>query len=135
MTTANPSKLPQPQTSSLKPLAPTKLTLRNPPHSYLHLAVLSSSNSSLPPANLTSLDEITLRTHLTAALNTYLGITGTAIPIDILKVESHSGEGWVRVPRDDESAVVAALSSWAGKAGVMVRVVGRGTWLGGLLGL
>lgn len=81
-----------------------------------------------------SLDEITLRTHLTSALNQYLGVTGTAIPVDIFKVESATGEAWVRIPRDDERAVVAALSQWAGKGGIVVRILGRGSWLGGLIG-
>lgn len=112
----------------------TSFTLRNPPYTYLHLLTATHTNQSIIPSNPTSLDEITLRTHLNSALNQYLGLTGTAIPIDIFKVESTTGEAWVRIPRDDERAVVAALSQWVGKGSVVVRILGRGSWLGGLIG-
>lgn len=38
------------------------------------------------------------------------------------------------MPRGDEGAVVAALSQWVGKGNVVVRVLGRGSWLGALVG-
>lgn len=59
--------------------------------------------------------------------------------IDVLKVEGLNA--WVRVQREDEGAVVAALSQWTSGGGggsggdggpVGLRVVGRGAWLGGL---
>jgi ribonuclease P/MRP protein subunit POP8 len=102
-------------------------TLRNPPHTYFHLRV-----RSLPPQSLLSLDEVTIRSYLTAALQQYLGLTGTAIPIDILKVDRT--DAWVRVPHADESAVTAAVSQWVGAKGMSLRVMGRGSWLGGLVG-
>ena len=38
---------------------------------------------------------------------------------------------WIRVPREDGSAVVAALSQWVGKdGGISWRVKGKGEWLG-----
>lgn len=112
---------------------PIKFTLRNPPSTYLHLNVITLVNNT--PSQVTALDEITLRTYLTAALTEYLGITGTAIPINILKVDSTSGEAWVSLPREDERAMVAALTQWVGKGGgVVIRVVNRGSWLGGLIG-
>jgi ribonuclease P/MRP protein subunit POP8 len=96
------------------------------------------------------LDALTARTHLTAALSQFLGLAGTAISVDILKIEStplkrrdadHDGRGgvylWIRVPREDASAVVAAVSSWIGGessgAEVAWRVCSKGNYLGGLV--
>lgn len=101
----------------------TTFTLRDPPYAYLQLQV-----TLYPSSQTLSLDDIMLKAHLNNALSQYLGITGTAIPIDILKVEgSHA---WIRLPREDESAVVAALSQWAGKGGVSIRAFERSSWLG-----
>lgn len=59
----------------------------------------------------------------------FLGITGTAIPIDFLKVEDR--DVWIRVPREDAAGVVGALSQWVGNdGGVSWRVKGKGEWLG-----
>ncbi len=106
----------------------TSFTLRNPPYAYFHLSI--QSLAALPPQSSQSLDEITARSYLTAALQQYLGLTGTAIAIDILKVEGPNV--WIRVPRDDESAVTAALSQWCSAKGVSLRVEARGSWLGGV---
>ncbi|KAK5208427.1 hypothetical protein LTR67_009003 [Exophiala xenobiotica] len=99
----------------------TSFTLRNPPYAYFHLSIQSLQ-----------FNEITARSYLTAALQQYLGLTGTAIEIDILKVEG--AHIWIRVPRDDESAVTAALSQWCSSAegSVSLRVEARGSWLGGV---
>lgn len=38
---------------------------------------------------------------------------------------------WIRVPREDDAAVVGALSLWVGSDGaVSWRVRGKGEWLG-----
>lgn len=108
-------------------MAETTFTLRNSPHTYLQLQV--SVQPASKPSN-TPVDEITLLSYLNAAMTQYLGLTGAAIPIDILKVQE--SQGWVRLPREDEPAVVAALSQWTGRGNVTVRVLGRGSWLGGL---
>jgi len=110
----------------------TTFTLRSPPFSYVHLrATHQAQNGNFPKlSQQQDLDEVTLISYVTNALSQYLGLTGTAIPIDILKVEG--GEGWIRLPREDENAVVAALSQWMGKGGATLRVLGRGSWLGGL---
>lgn len=117
-----------------------------------------------PPSTSTSpLDPLTARTYLSAALSQFLGLMGTTIPLDILKVSpppssSSSTEGgktggsgstvWARVPRDDAAAVVAALSSWiggstgtntngggdaAGGSSVAWRVCAKGNYLGALV--
>lgn len=73
------------------------------------------------------------------ALSQFLGITGSAISIDVLK-SNCVGELWIRVPREDCSAVVAAVGGWTGVAGgsgggeVGWRVLGRGGWLGVVCG-
>lgn len=102
------------------------ITIRNPPHIYLHLSLLAST---LPSSNQPPVDTLTARTYLTSALSQFLGLTGTAIPIDFLKVEAR--DVWIRVPREDSAAVVGALSQWIGKdGGVSWRVKGKGEWLG-----
>jgi ribonuclease P/MRP protein subunit POP8 len=106
--------------------ATTTITLRNPPYSYFHLSL-----KSLTPQASAHVDELTIRSYLTAALQQYLGLTGTAIPIDILKVQNQ--DAWIRVPRDDEVAVTAAVSQWAGSKGVSLKIEARGTWLGGVV--
>ncbi|KIX93633.1 uncharacterized protein Z520_10539 [Fonsecaea multimorphosa CBS 102226] len=105
----------------------TTFTLRNPPHSYFHLRLHAT-----PPLQVDQpLDEITLRSYLTSALQQYLGLTGAAIPVDILKVEGPNA--WIRVPCDDEVAVTAGVSQWVGAKGVSLGIEARGSWLGGVV--
>ncbi|KAJ5378741.1 hypothetical protein N7509_011860 [Penicillium cosmopolitanum] len=127
-------------------------TSRNPPWTYLMLQLIPQPDSSSPQP----LDALSARTYLSSALSQFLGVAGTAIPVDILKVEnkattsktdqttSHSTIGnkydcaWVRVPREDSAAVVAALSSWIGGgsgngANVAWRVCAKGNYLGALV--
>lgn len=113
-------------------MAETRFTLRDPPYSYIHLRIANqtANSTSRKQKEQLELDEITALSHLTSATSQYLGLTGTAIPIDILKVQAL--EAWIRLPIEDERAVVAALSQWIGKEGVILRVLGRGSWLGGL---
>ncbi|KAJ9243625.1 hypothetical protein DTO271D3_1650 [Paecilomyces variotii] len=118
-------------------------TARNPPWSYLKLQLIPQPGYS--SAN-TLLDELTTRTYLSSALSQFLGVTGTAISIDLLKVENDGTNryAWIRVPRDDASAVVSAVSSWIGgskssgssgaNAGnVAWRVCAKGNFLGALV--
>lgn len=99
------------------------VTIRNPPFSYLHLTLLA-------PATIV-FDLLTARAHLTSALNQFLGITGTAIPVDFLKIEGR--DVWVRVPREDGAAVVSAISGWVGGEGVAWRIREKGDWLGAVV--
>lgn len=115
-------------TTSKTNLAPDRLfqktvTIRNPPFSYLHLTLLA-------PAT-TAFDLLTARAHLTSALNQFLGITGTAISVDFLKIEGR--DVWVRVPREDGAAVVSAISGWVGGEGVAWRIRAKGDWLGAVV--
>ncbi|KAL4919457.1 hypothetical protein BDW62DRAFT_40218 [Aspergillus aurantiobrunneus] len=99
-------------------------TARNPPWTYLKLQLIHQPNTSTTTKS-TPLDPLTARTHLNTALSQFLGLSGTSIPIDILSVtpepdlsQSQSQPVdkyiWIRVPRQDASAVVAAVSSWIG---------------------
>lgn len=92
------------------------------------------------------LDPLSARTYLSSALSQFLGLTGTAIPIDILKIEKGSSPTskhdvvWIRVPREDASTVVSAVSSWIGSGNnstgsmdVAWRVCAKGNFLGALV--
>ena len=104
-------------------------TLRKPQWTYFHLAAVSSTSE--PP----QLDILILRQNLTSALNQFLGLTGAAIDVDILKFEK--SEAWIRVHREDASVVQEAIGGWAGaktSAGQYKWIVkGRDEWLVRLL--
>lgn len=105
------------------------------------------SNCSIPqPGNpIQPLDTLSARSYLSSALSQFLGLTGTAIPIDILKIENSSptekyDSAWIRVPREDAAAVVGAVSSWigggnksVGSADVAWRICAKGNFLGALV--
>jgi ribonuclease P/MRP protein subunit POP8 len=101
----------------------TQFTIRNPPWSYLQLSLITNSPDY-------QLDALTAHLHLRAALSQFLGLHGTAIPIDILKL--HGNNVHVRVPSEDASAVVIAVGGWVGKAGEGWRVRSSGSWGAGL---
>jgi ribonuclease P/MRP protein subunit POP8 len=105
-------------------------TIKSPAFSYACLELISDPPSKVP------LDNLTVRSYLTSALTRFLGLTGSAISVDILKVEPK--ECWIRVPREDLSAVVAAVGGWVGRGEnggeVGWRVRASGNWLGSLLG-
>ncbi|PMD28305.1 hypothetical protein NA56DRAFT_614575 [Hyaloscypha hepaticicola] len=105
-------------------------TIKTPPFSYAHLQLISDSD------NIKDLDSLIVRSHITAALTQFLGVTGSAISVDILKVEGT--ECWIRVPREDLSSVVAALGGWVGgkenEDKVGWKVKGSGNWLSILVG-
>jgi ribonuclease P/MRP protein subunit POP8 len=104
--------------------------IKTPPFSYACLELVSESPTGI------KLDEITVRSHITAALNQFLGLAGSAIWVDILKVEGK--ECWIRVPREDLSPVIAAVGGWTGgndvDGKVGWRVKAKGNWLSSLVG-
>ncbi|KAJ0388158.1 hypothetical protein COL922a_000789 [Colletotrichum nupharicola] len=73
-------------------------TIKTPPFSYAQLELVSDASRV---SDITPLDNLQ-----------FLGATGSAIPIDILKVEDR--ECWLRVPRQDLSPFAAAVTAWAG---------------------
>lgn len=101
----------------------TQFTIRNPPWSYLQLSLITNSPNY-------QLDALTAHLHLRAALSQFLGLHGTAIPIDILKL--HDNDVYIRVPREDASALVVAVGGWVGKAGEGWRVKHSSSWGVGL---
>ena len=134
-TTADPPDLPSP--SKHHKLQPTSTphttfttTIRSLPYTYMHLSLLSPATLAKPTASVPEVDILTVRTHLTSALNQFLGITGTAIAADILKVESR--DCWIRVPHEDGQAVLQAVTAWTGD-GVAWRIRGSGGWLDGVV--
>lgn len=99
------------------------------PFTYVHLCLVRTTT---PTAASPSLDIITVRTYLTSALQQFLGLAGTAIPIDILKLEDTNV--WIRLPREDSRAMQGALSQWIGKDGNMSwQIKGSGESVGALL--
>jgi ribonuclease P/MRP protein subunit POP8 len=105
-------------------------TIKTPPFSYAWLELISESTTEI------KLDEITVRSHLTAAFTQFLGLTGSAISVDILKVEGR--ECWLRIPREDMNPALAAVGGWIGgrdgESKFGWRVKARGNWLSSLVG-
>lgn len=110
----------------------TTTTIRLPPWFYLKLQLIKDPLVKSP----ISLDNLTVKRYLSAALGQFLGLTGESIPMDILKVEENTA--WVRVAREDGSAVLAAVGGWIGGGErdgmVKFRVRASGNWLGALVG-
>ncbi len=114
----------------------TSVRIRHPPYTYLHLTLLSASKFTDPPGpaaskELPDIDDLTACSYLSAALQQYLGLTGAAIPMDVLKTNGR--DCWIRVPREDGMAVAGALGQWAthkGGGGVAWRIKNQGNWLG-----
>jgi ribonuclease P/MRP protein subunit POP8 len=124
-----PKPEPKQRSGPSNPSVITSKTITNPPFSYVCLELVSDAAAG------TKLDEITVRTYITSALTQFLGLTGSAISVDILKVRKR--ECWIRVPREDLSPVVAAVGGWMGgndaEGRVGWRVKASGNWLSALV--
>ncbi|KAK6541517.1 hypothetical protein TWF694_007324 [Orbilia ellipsospora] len=96
----------------LQPRSPEqRFTIRKPEWQYLHLRMTfdpphppDHTSPSYPP------DLLTWKTHLSTALNQFLGISGTAIPIDFL--HSDVSEVYLRIPREDAPRFMAGITGW-----------------------
>ncbi|KAL5094099.1 hypothetical protein Trisim1_008209 [Trichoderma cf. simile WF8] len=106
-------------------------TIKSPPFSYVHLELLTNPHDAA-----VELDNLQVKSYCTAALRQFLGLTGTAIPLDVLKVER--SECWVRVPREDLGSFAAALTAWKGTndGGIesLLRIKQCSDWLGAMVG-
>lgn len=125
----------------------TTFTLRDLPYTYIHLSLIhpptavaaarvtasASASASALAAYAPALDILTAHAALQSALSRFLGLHGAAISVDILHVVAETAEFWIRVPRLDGDQVVAAVVGWIGRDGQVLRVKGRGDWLGGLV--
>ncbi|KAI1944097.1 hypothetical protein LOZ66_000687 [Ophidiomyces ophidiicola] len=94
-------------------------TSRKPEWAYFHLELVTQPSES----SLEFLDLLTAKTYLTSALSQFLGLSGTVIPIDILKLQTEElptsptvvlkrktrNMLWIRVPHEDAAAVTAAV--------------------------
>lgn len=113
----------------------TTCTVKAPSYTYAHLELLSSASGEQAGPSV-ELDALQVRSYCTAALKQFLGLTGTAIPLDILKVQGRSC--WLRLPRDDLGAFSAAITAWQGTTldddQVTLRILGCSDWLGTLIG-
>ena len=108
-------------------------TIKEPPFSYAHLELVTDTLSS---SSSITLDNLSLKSYCTTALRQFLGITGTAISIDILKVENN--HAWVRVPRPDLGSFAAAITAWRGTSDngeqVSLQLRQCSDWLGVMVG-
>lgn len=106
-------------------------TLKSTPFSYVHLQLTTADATSDP-----ELDNLQLKAYCTSALRQFLGLTGAAVAVDILKVDG--AHGWVRVPRPDQSVFAAAVTAWRGEAEGddlrVLRVVQCSDFLGSMVG-
>ncbi|KAF3041544.1 hypothetical protein E8E12_006861 [Didymella heteroderae] len=124
-------------------------TFRKPTWSYFHLTIITpgtasqTPSASAAPSDSRNVDALTVSTLLMQPLTAYLGITGSAVPIDILHTQGRNT--YVRIPRQDARAFRAGLSNWIGscdagsvpgvKEGGRVNVAWRVIAEGGSLGL
>lgn len=107
-----------------KPHILLQQTLRSPAWVYIHLRHLSNS----PPP----LDAVTAHLHLTTALQQFLGLHGSAITFDVLKLDAQ--DVWIRAQAEDQRAIVAAAGGWVSGKGEGWRVVGWSWWDAGVGG-
>ncbi|RGP65123.1 hypothetical protein FSPOR_7513 [Fusarium sporotrichioides] len=108
-------------------------TIKEPPFSYAHLELVTDAPSS---SSSVTLDDLSLKSYCTAALRQFLGTTGAAISIDILKVENN--HAWVRVPRPDLGSFAAAITAWRGTSDngeqISLQLRQCSDWLGAMVG-
>lgn len=106
-------------------------TIKEPPFSYVHLQLVSLSGSSS-----VTLDNLSLKSYCTTALRRCLGMVGTAISMDILKIEAD--HAWVRIPRPDLGSFATAITAWQGTTDdgeqVSLQLRQCSDWLGAMVG-
>lgn len=112
-------------------------TLKAPAFSYAHLEVFREGDDRRASGSSASTtDMLQFRSYCTSALTQFLGVTGAAIPLDILKVQGN--ECWLRVPRPDLGAFAAAVTAWPGTrdqgSHLVLRVRQCSDWLGSMVG-
>jgi ribonuclease P/MRP protein subunit POP8 len=100
--------------------AVVQTTHRRPQWTYFHLLVFSTASNPAP------VDIITVKQYLNSATTRFLGLIGSAIPVDILNLAGN--DVWVRVPRDTSVAFHEAVSAWSGSE-VSFVTKGKSDWL------
>jgi ribonuclease P/MRP protein subunit POP8 len=107
--------------------SPLEVTIKKPTWAYIHLQHLVPPSEKGQP-----LDAVTAQLHLSAGLRTFLGLHGTAIPVDFLKIENQ--QIWIRVPAEDCQAVIAAAGGWSDSRGHGWRARGWSFWSASVVG-
>lgn len=116
-------------------------TIRAPQFAYAQMELVTSNDyadgsQSQSQFQKPALDSLQVKTYCTNALRQFLGLTGAAIPVDVLKAQGT--DCWVRVPRDDLGSFAAAMTSWRGtrEDGVhyLLRLKQCSDWLGAMVG-
>ncbi|KAG5943370.1 hypothetical protein E4U60_006697 [Claviceps pazoutovae] len=106
------------------------IPLAEQPWSYAYLELATDGLQTI------KLDDLMVKSYMTAALTQFLGLTGSAIPIDILKAQDSTC--WVRLPREDMDSFAAAITAYRGSregdTQYVLRMKGSSNWLGLLLG-
>lgn len=101
-------------------------TIKEQPFAYAHLELDTDGPQDI------KLDDLMVKSYFTAALKQFLGLTGQAIPIDILKAQDSTC--WVRLPREDLSSFAAAITAYRGSSDgdtqYILRMKGSSNWLG-----
>lgn len=103
----------------------SEFSICKPDWTHLHFQHVAPGGKS-KGNNDQQLDGVTAHLHLTAALSSFLGVHGAAIPVDITKLEGQ--EVWIRIPADDRAAVIAAAGGWISGSGESWRVKGWSHW-------
>lgn len=98
-----------------------EFSIRKSDWAYICLQHLSD-----PSKPKQALDGVTAQMQITAALSSFLGLHGTAIPFDILKLEKQ--DVWIRVPADYRAAWIAAVGGWTSSSHSSWRVKDWSHW-------
>lgn len=105
-------------------------TIKAPHFSYAHLEAVTDGTEPV------ELDNLQVKSYCTAALRQFMGITGEAIALDILKVQGN--QCWVRLPRPDLGTFAAAITAWRGTTEEdtqrVLRIRQCSDWLGTMVG-
>ncbi|KAJ2896740.1 uncharacterized protein MKZ38_005268 [Zalerion maritima] len=105
-------------------------TIRSNTWGYAHLKMVPEGH-----INRLELDNLQAKSLCTSAFSQFLGISGTAISVDILKVAN--AELWVRLPGRDLSRFSAAVSAYRGSVisgnQYSLYIVACSEWLGALV--
>lgn len=98
-----------------------QFTIREPTWNYIHLSLVRPAAKPVG-----DLDALTVHLHLQSALGQFLGVHGSAIPVDVMKLDAQ--DAWIRVPYPDANSLVAAVGGWVGRDGEGWMVRGKNAW-------
>ncbi|KAK4631900.1 hypothetical protein CLAFUW4_03345 [Fulvia fulva] len=102
----------------------SQFSIRKPDWAYLHLQHIPSLANGHQQHG--AIDNATVHLHITAALKSFLGLHGSAIPFDILRLDGR--QVWIRAPAEDRAAIIAAVGGWISSSGEGWRVRSWSHW-------